>query len=422
MKRLPGFRFDARTGEAHFEVIVPGTSSKGRRRKTEYAGSMDVALAKWKAFRAEVLDPSAPKARGVAPTFRAFVEKWVLPADAEPSKDEHYMLRSVLVPFFGADRLDRINVGRMRDFVTSLRERVVDGKARPYSPHTVRALEAYVRRILADAVDRDEIEHFPLKRKIATEKIPILRLELSPAEQRAFLAAFDDEAGFRRLVARKRSRGSVATSPRFGGVPRSFGGGRLPYSEATGENFERFRASRDVFEAALETGLRRGDLLGLKWSSVDLEKGFIRVTMEKTNEEAVVPISSRCREILEARVARKVVGGRVFLDEEGRHYSESTIERYFKQAKAIAGITRRFRFHDLRHTFASDLGSQGVSDLLIAKALGHTSTDMTRRYAKPSEESLRLVAEALDRKNELRRELRDGSASGVASRGGRGSA
>jgi hypothetical protein len=127
MKRLPGFRFDARTGEARFEVILPDTNGRVRRRKTEYAGSMDVALAKWKAFRAEVLDPNAPKVRGAAPTFRAFVEKWILPAEAEPSKDEHYMLRSVVLPFFGADRLDRINVGRMRDFVTALRERVVKG-------------------------------------------------------------------------------------------------------------------------------------------------------------------------------------------------------------------------------------------------------------------------------------------------------
>ncbi len=230
---------------------------------------------------------------------------------------------------------------------------------------------------------------------------------------------FDDEAGFRRLIARRRSRGTVATSARFGGIPRIFGGGRLPDGGAAGEHFGRFHAARDVFEAALETGLRRGDLLGLRWKSVDLDRGFIRVTMEKTNEEAVVPISTRCRELLEARLSPKVVRAYIFVNEDGQPYSEETIKRYFTTAKALAGITRRFRFHDLRHTFASDLGSQGVSDLLIAKALGHTSTDMTRRYAKPSEESLRLVAEALNRKNEFRHELRDGSASGATSGDGR---
>lgn len=419
MKRPSGFRFDAKAKLVHLEVILPGTNGKERKRKTQRAGSMDQALTKWKAFREEILDPDAVRARGVVPTFRAFVEEWILPAEAEPSKDEHYMLRSVVLPFFGADRLDRINVGRMRDFVTSLRERVVNGKPRPYSPSTIKALESHVRRILADAVDRDELEHFPLKKKIATGKIPVLRLELSPIEQRAFVAAFDDEAGFRRLIAEKRSRGTVATSVRFGGIPRVFGGGRLPDGEAAGEHFERFHAARDVFEVALETGLRRGDLLGLRWTSIDLEDGFIRVTMEKTNEEATVPISTRCRELLEARKARKVVSPHVLVNEEGKPYSEETIKRYFQTAKALAGITRRFRFHDLRHTFASDMVSAGVGIEQVATALGHTSTNMTRRYAKPSKESLRSIAEALNRKNELSRELPKDSTGGAPSGGGR---
>src|ERR1019366_602818 len=66
--------------------------------------------------------------------------------------------------------------------------------------------------------------------------------------------------------------------------------------------------------------------------------------------------------------------------------------------KALAGITRRLRLHDLRHTFASRLASRGVGLQIIAKALGHRSTRMTERYARPSREAaMRAIVEALDR-------------------------
>jgi integrase len=58
---------------------------------------------------------------------------------------------------------------------------------------------------------------------------------------------------------------------------------------------------------------------------------------------------------------RQIMSEYVPLTPDGRPYAESTIKRYFKTAKAIAGITRRFRFHDQRHTFASTLASKCIS-------------------------------------------------------------
>jgi site-specific recombinase XerD len=66
------------------------------------------------------------------------------------------------------------------------------------------------------------------------------------------------------------------------------------------------------------------------------------------------------------------------------------------KAKKIAGITCRCRFHDLRHSFASRLASKGVSLQVIAKALGHTSSSTAERYARPNEEALQTVRDALD--------------------------
>jgi len=73
-----------------------------------------------------------------------------------------------------------------------------------------------------------------------------------------------------------------------------------------------------------------------------------------------------------------------------------TIQTYFRKAKKIAGITRRFRFHDLRHRFASNLASAGVSLQVIARCLGHATTRMSERYARPDDASLRAVVAALD--------------------------
>ncbi len=75
--------------------------------------------------------------------------------------------------------------------------------------------------------------------------------------------------------------------------------------------------------------------------------------------------------------------------------AEGTLEAYFAIAKEVAGIKRRLRFHDLRHTFASRLASRGVSIQVIAKALGHTSVAMSQRYAKPSDEAMNAIVAAL---------------------------
>ncbi|MCL4810723.1 MAG: site-specific integrase, partial [Thermoanaerobaculia bacterium] len=169
---------------------------------------------------------------------------------------------------------------------------------------------------------------------------------------------------------------------------------------ATTAAFARFQALRPLFVVAFHTGLRRGDLLALAWSSVDLDAGVIRVTMQKTRKDAVIPISTACREALLACRARAPEHPRVFSDADGHPVSETIFALAFSTAKVIAGITRRFRPHDMRHTFASQLASEGVSLQVIASALGHSTITLTQRYAKPNEESLRAIAAVLNRQTE----------------------
>jgi len=86
----------------------------------------------------------------------------------------------------------------------------------------------------------------------------------------------------------------------------------------------------------------------------------------------------------------------VFVDGKGRRFAPSRIRRAFLLAKELAGIRRRFRPHDLRHTFGCRLADRNISLQKIAKALGHTTTRMAERYARPSEESMREIIRALD--------------------------
>jgi integrase len=239
------------------------------------------------------------------------------------------------------------------------------------------------------------IREFPVRGRIPREKEITLRLELSDDERRRFLGAFDDESRFRRCFSESRPEGRVVSSPHFG-VPRVFGGGLRPDGEALGYYFQRFRATKPLFVVALETGLRRSDLLGLRWRSVDFESGWIRIAMQKTKLEAVIPISDACREALLECRRGSLRAEKVFVDSEGQPLSWTTVRRHFLVAKRIAGIIRRFRFHDLRHTFGSTLASRGVSLQVIAKALGHASVRMSERYARPSMESLQAIKRALD--------------------------
>ena len=147
--------------------------------------------------------------------------------------------------------------------------------------------------------------------------------------------------------------------------------------------------------ARVSKSLTGSDLRLLKWSSVDLKAGVIRLVMRKTKRAVTIPITPRLREALQECRKRPVVSEYVLITPEGKPYSKATIMRYFKIAKAIAGIKRRFRFHDQRYTFASILASNGINAFTLRDLLGHTSTRTTERYARPSSEAMEAVKRAL---------------------------
>ena len=117
--------------------------------------------------------------------------------------------------------------------------------------------------------------------------------------------------------------------------------------------------------------------------------------MRKTKRPVLLPIVPKVRAALDTCRKRPVMSAYVLLTPEGQPYSVSTIKRYFTTAKQIAGITRPFRFHDQRHTFASTLASKGINSFTLRDLLGHASVITTSRYARPSLETFAAVTAAL---------------------------
>lgn len=122
----------------------------------------------------------------------------------------------------------------------------------------------------------------------------------------------------------------------------------------------------------------------------------MNIIMQKTKLPVTVPMSDACYAALRECRVRDFAGELVFTDEEGRPLSPTRVHRTFNLVKQLAGITRRFRIHDLRHTFASRLISRNVNLGVISKAMGHTTIAMTMRYARPSPEALRDIQRALN--------------------------
>lgn len=247
------------------------------------------------------------------------------------------------------------------------------------------------------AVRFDVIEESPFKKPLDREKVNHPKNELSDAECAAFLGAFADRDAFLAQLRARYRRGTVVACGRYP-TPRSFGGSRRWDSPVADELWERFRALRPFFVVALTTGLRLGDLCRLAWKDVRWDDGWIQLVMQKTDREVVIPIGGACEAALRECLARPVVGELVFVDESGAPLCIKRIRRTFELAKKLAGIRRRVRFHDLRHTYGSSLASDGLSLAIISKVMGHTDQATTARYARPDNRVLASVRQSTDRR------------------------
>lgn len=170
---------------------------------------------------------------------------------------------------------------------------------------------------------------------------------------------------------------------------------------------------RPVVLCALETGMRKTEILGLKWS--DIRNGMIYLPGDRTKngKPREIPVSKRLAEELKRLRRRQsesvvvVASDVVFRAHHGRPSPDGTrklmematgitsLEGAWRAAKERAGIAPGFHFHDLRHTFASHQKMAGVDDFTLMELLGHSDFTMMKRYAHLTPEHKRRAVEML---------------------------
>jgi integrase len=146
-----------------------------------------------------------------------------------------------------------------------------------------------------------------------------------------------------------------------------------------------------LFFTAAFTGMRRGELVALRWRDVDFERTAIRVSASYANGHLTSPKSGRARVVPmvpEVAAALAKLGQRedftadddlVFPGELGRYIDASALRRRFVTAQQQAGL-RKIRFHDLRHTFGT-LAVRGAESIVELQAwMGHAEVRTTMRY------------------------------------------
>lgn len=153
---------------------------------------------------------------------------------------------------------------------------------------------------------------------------------------------------------------------------------------------------RPLVMAALHTGFRRGELLSLRWCDIDSANGLVSVEAgyTKNGERRSVPLSRTLRAILEQLRQGRAEGEHVFRTRRGGRYVSAATT--FKRAVERAGLSN-FRFHDLRHTFASRLVMGGQDIRTVQELLGHKSITMTLRYSHLSPTHRAKAVAILDR-------------------------
>jgi len=152
---------------------------------------------------------------------------------------------------------------------------------------------------------------------------------------------------------------------------------------------------RPIILTALHTGMRRGEILSLKWHQVDLAKRTVRAEKTKSGKMRTIPLN----DCISAELMRlKAINGKsehVFLNP-AKAKPLGDVKTAFNAAKRRAGI-KGLRFHDLRHTFATRLVERGVDLITVKELLGHYSVTITQRYTHSRSELKQRAVESLAR-------------------------
>ena len=149
---------------------------------------------------------------------------------------------------------------------------------------------------------------------------------------------------------------------------------------------------KPIVETSILTGMRRGEILSLKWDQI--RGGFIYLEKTKTNEAREIPISDDLEAVFMDIRRREGLRHEYVFTYQGRRI-EDNFSNAFRTAVKRARLVD-FHFHDLRHTFASQVLLNGGTLKDVQEILGHKSMTMTLRYAHLTQESKKKAVNLLN--------------------------
>jgi integrase len=264
--------------------------------------------------------------------FNALAQDYLAASQGQRSfEDKSLIVEKVLVPYFGETPLSGISYLDLELFRSQrLQVRTRQGKDRS---------QARVNREMATL------------RHMLNKAVQWSRLSVNPFEKGESLFFREDQTRIRYLTNEEAALLLAACQPHL----------------------------RPIVETALNTGMRKGEILALRWEWI--RDGWIHIPGEmcKTGVGRMVPVNeAQVQVFTEVRKKVQLKSPLVFCDDKGEGWK--LLRKSFASAVRRAGITD-FRFHDLRHTCASWLVMAGADLVSVQKQLGHSSIKTTMRYA-----------------------------------------
>jgi len=313
------------------------------RRMTQTADTLDTARAVEAKFRTmKALDAS-----GVVPLKRPFPKlsdawdryiKWAM-ANKRTGASDRQRWEQFIKPVLGSKPMDKVRPADIQSLLDDMRSTPSPRTNRTYRPATIKQVFALIRHLY----------NWSMKQGVCPDTVP------NPCNK--------------------------VDAPRFDNrVTRALSGDEMGRLLDVLDSWDSNERAVLVIRYALFTGKRRGEILGLTWDNVDLKNGLVSYTAETTKSKRTqtLPVGSNALVVLK-RCHELKVSDWVFPSLSGNYFKsfECVWKRIRKKAKL-----ENFRFHDLRHTYASYLASSGKVDIYTLKELlGHRSLDMTQRYA-----------------------------------------
>lgn len=149
---------------------------------------------------------------------------------------------------------------------------------------------------------------------------------------------------------------------------------------------------KPILICALNTGMRKSEILGLKWNCVNMKERFMTLLHTKSGKKRKIIINSKLMPVLEELKEVKCCDY-VFSN-------PTTQNRYFDLKRSFDSICKKanienLRFHDLRHTAGTRMVAAGIDLVVVQDILGHADIKTTMRYTHPVNERKMLAFEAL---------------------------